>query len=46
MNELERRRQLERMSKPELITKVVECERALSEERAGRGRFDGRKEQS
>lgn len=29
MSELVRRRELERMSKPELITKVIECERAL-----------------
>lgn len=34
--ELQRRRELERLSKPELITKVIECERALAEERAGR----------
>lgn len=46
MSDLERRRQLERMSKPQLITKVIECEQALAEERAGRGRFDERKEQS
>ena len=38
--ELQRRRELERLSKPELITKVIDAERALAEERAGRGRFD------
>lgn len=43
MSELARRRELERLQKPELITKVIECERALAEERAGRGRFDERK---
>lgn len=37
MSELARRRELERLQKPELITKVIECERALAEERAGRG---------
>ena len=36
--ELQRRRELERLSKPELITKVIDAERALAEERAGRGR--------
>lgn len=28
MSELARRRELERLSKPDLITKVIECERA------------------
>jgi len=46
MSELARRRELERLQKPELITKVIDTERALAEERAGRGRFDERKGQS
>lgn len=39
MTELQRRRELERLSKPELITKVIERERELDEERAGRGQW-------